>query len=118
MHSSHHSHHSLTDNTTGEVHEGLVECVQDIVDFGNPNIVNSLAEMEAWGTVDPVPYEYGYDVAGDDGGVPIRKQPERFLELISRVNVAEPGWLLAMFCLLAYCALQCFDAYCVHACSF
>ena len=105
MHSSHHPPHSLTDETTGEVHEGLVESVQDIVDFGNPNIVNSLAEMEAWGTVDPVPYEYGYDVAGDDGGVPIRKQPEQFLELISRVNVAEQGWLLAMFCLLAYCAL-------------
>lgn len=99
MHSSHHPPHSLTDETTGEVHEGLVESVQDIVDFGNPNIVNSLAEMEAWGTVDPVPYEYGYDVTGDDGGVSIRKQPKQFLELISRVHVAEQGWVFAMFCL-------------------
>ena len=68
-----------------------MECVQDIIDFGNPNAVNTLAEMQAWGTVDPVPYEYGYDMRGSDGGVSIRHQPETFFELISHINVSETG---------------------------
>ena len=73
------------------MHEGLVETVQDIVEFGNPDAVNTLAEMQAWGIIDPVPYEYGYHRTGSDGGVSIRHQPEAFFELISRINVAEAG---------------------------
>ena len=62
------------------------------MDHGDASVVNTLEEMQSWGTVDPVPYEYGYDKEGADGGVSIRKDPEKFFELISKINVDEAGW--------------------------
>ena len=45
---------------------------------------NTLEEMEAWGTVDPVPYEYGYEDGDNNAEVSI-KHGDKFLDLLTGI---------------------------------
>ena len=76
------------DETTGEVHPGIIEIVTDLVESNEVPEPNTLGEMEQWGIVDPVPYEYGYNQDGTSEVVSI-KDGNTFFDLIARINVDE-----------------------------
>ena len=73
------------DETTGEVHPGIIEIVTDLVESNEVPEPNTLGEMEQWGIVDPVPYEYGYNQDGTSEVVSI-KDGNVFFDLISRIS--------------------------------
>lgn len=77
------------DQNTGEVHDGLVETVEAMIHSDNL-ACNTLEEMEAWGVVDPVPYDYGYDKNRADEGVSI-KDGQVFFDEICKISIDDSG---------------------------
>ena len=76
--------HTLDPNT-GQVRVGLIESVTVQLNDPTQREPNTLAEMDVWGHVDPVPYDYGYDAAGPNDGVLLRRDGVGFFNILQNI---------------------------------